>query len=125
MKGERTIELAPRPASAGQARKLVMRMLRDADPTMRDVGVLLTSELVTNALLYANSSISLHIAETEDGYRISVTDSNSQTVAPRRVSPDATSGRGLALVDRLSGSWGVDLHGPDGKEVWFEVPRAG
>jgi anti-sigma regulatory factor (Ser/Thr protein kinase) len=124
MKGERTVELEPRPASASQARKVVMRMLRNADPTTRDVGVLLTSELVTNALLYANSSISLHIVETEDAYRISVTDSNSQSVAARRVSPDATSGRGLALVDRLSGSWGVDLREPDGKEVWFEVPRA-
>ena len=68
----RTIELEPRPASASQARKAVKRALRNVDPALRDVGVLLTSELVTNALLYARGSISLRIDETDGGYRISV-----------------------------------------------------
>jgi anti-sigma regulatory factor (Ser/Thr protein kinase) len=120
----RTIELDPRPASASQARKAVKRALRGVDPALRDVGVLLTSELVTNALLYARGSISLRIDETEDGYRISVGDAAPSAVEPKHVGLEATSGRGLTLVDRLSGSWGVDVHEPEGKEVWFEVPRA-
>jgi anti-sigma regulatory factor (Ser/Thr protein kinase) len=120
----RTIELEPRPASAGQARKVVKRALRGVDPALRDVGVLLTSELVTNALLYARGSISLRIDETAEGYRISVGDGTASPVGPRQVGLEATSGRGLTLVDRLSGSWGVDVHEPDGKEVWFEVPRS-
>jgi len=120
----RTIELEPRPASASQARKAVKRALRNVDPALRDVGVLLTSELVTNALLYARGSISLRIDETDGGYRISVGDAAPSPVEPRQVGLEATSGRGLTLVDRLSGSWGVDVHEPEGKEVWFEVPRA-
>jgi hypothetical protein len=35
---------------------------------------------------------------------------------------DATSGRGLFIVDRLAGGWGFVAR-PEGKLVWFEVPR--
>jgi hypothetical protein len=33
---------------------------------------------------------------------------------------DATTGRGLALLDALASSWGADRH-VEGKTVWFEV----
>ena len=101
------------------------KVLRDLDPLARDVGVLLASELVTNALLYAPGTISLHIVEEPGCYRIGVSDGNPTPVEPRHVGLEATSGRGLALVERLSSSWGVDVHEPDGKEVWFELPRHG
>lgn len=120
---DRTVELAPRPSSAAEARRIVTRLLRDLEPTARDVGVLLASELVTNALLYAPGHIWLQITEIEDGYRIAVRDNSAKSVSPRRVGIDATSGRGLALVEQLSSAWGVDLREPDGKEVWFEVSR--
>jgi len=120
---ERQVQLAPRPSSAAAARRIVKRELRDIDPSARDVGVLLASELVTNALLYARGDISLHISESEDWYRIGVWDASPVEVHRRHVGLDATSGRGLALVERLAQSWGVDVRDPDGKEVWFKVPR--
>ena len=34
---------------------------------------------------------------------------------------DATSGRGLALVQSLADNWGIERT-PVGKTVWFEIP---
>lgn len=123
---EHQLDLAPRPASAAEARRFVGRVLDGVDPGARDIGVLLTSELVTNALLYAPGRITVKVVPgtSDDAVRVVVHDVNHQAVHPRRVSADATSGRGLALVEQLSSSWGVDLVEDDGKEVWFEVPRA-
>jgi anti-sigma regulatory factor (Ser/Thr protein kinase) len=116
------VELSPRPASAAEARRFVGRALRTLDPKDRDVGILLASELVTNALLYAQGRITLRVTPFDEHVRVSVTDGSHSEVRPRRVNPDATSGRGLALVEQLSTAWGVELITNDGKEVWFELP---
>ena len=123
MEREQRVELPPQPASAREARRFVARALRDAAPEAREIGILLVSELVTNALLYAQGRIVLAVAPTASVYRISVHDPLPGTVAPRQVPVTATSGRGLALVDELSESWGVRSPSNSGKDVWFEVPR--
>jgi hypothetical protein len=41
--------------------------------------------------------------------------------AVRTACADATGGRGLALVEALSDSWGTDVQA-GGKTVWFELP---
>jgi serine/threonine-protein kinase RsbW len=117
------IELPPRPASAAEARRVVDRALQQVAPQDREIGVLLASELVTNALLYAQGRITVRVVPKEEGFRISVHDGSHADVRPRRVSPDATSGRGLALVEQLSTAWGVEMIPDDGKEVWFDLPR--
>ena len=117
------LQLPPRPASAAEARRFVGRALRSVDPSTRDVAVLLTSELVTNALLYAQGRITLRIEASERAYRVVVHDESPRPAVPQRASPEATSGRGLALVELLSSSWGVERL-DDGKWVWFEVPRS-
>jgi serine/threonine-protein kinase RsbW len=121
---EHRLDLAPRPASASEARQFVARALAGLSPDTREIGVLLTSELVTNALLYAQGRITVLVRPGDRAIRVIVQDGSHQEVAPRRVGANATSGRGLALVEQLSSSWGVDLVDDDGKEVWFEVPRA-
>lgn len=123
--GERELELPPRPASAAEARQFVGSALGDADAGSREVGVLLASELVTNAVLYAQGSITVRVSPRPASYRIAVSDGSPADVRPRQVGIDATSGRGLALVERLSLAWGVEVSSDgDGKEVWFEVPRS-
>lgn len=123
--GERELELPPRPASAAQARQFVGSALDGADAGSREVGVLLTSELVTNAVLYAQGSITIRVSPRDEWFRIAVSDGTPADVRPRQVGIDATSGRGLALVERLSSSWGVEVSAEgEGKEVWFEVPRS-
>lgn len=102
----------------------VARVLQGRSADEREIGVLLTSELVTNALLYAQGRITVRVIDGDGAVRVTVHDAGRQPVAPRRVSTEATSGRGLALVEQLASSWGVDLVEDDGKEVWFEVARA-
>lgn len=117
------LELPPRPASAAEARRFVARALGEASPRVREVGILLTSELVTNALLYAQGRIVVEITSAGDRYRVGVRDGSQQEVRPKRVGVEATSGRGLALVEQLAESWGVEMFEGDGKMIWFEVPR--
>lgn len=123
--GEDHLELPPRPSSAAQARRFVNTALDATDASSREIGVLLTSELVTNAVLYAQGSITIRVSARDSVFRIAVSDGIAADVHPRQVGIDATSGRGLALVERLSSAWGVDVSEEgDGKEVWFEVPRS-
>lgn len=121
---ELRLELEPRPTSAAHARRFVARALASATPRQREVGVLLTSELVTNALLYAHGRIVVRIERRGVTARVTVHDDSRQEVRPRQVSSDATSGRGLALVEQLAGAWGVEHIEGDGKDVWFDLPGA-
>ena len=116
------MQLPSRPASAAEARRFLQRALAGRSARLREVGVLLGSELVTNALLYAPGTIELRVDDAEpDRVRVTVHDQSPEPVAPRRVGIEATSGRGLALVEELAEAWGVELIPDDGKEVWFEL----
>jgi DNA-binding NarL/FixJ family response regulator len=109
--------------SPGRARRFVDETLRRWDcEEQLDVVSLLVSELVTNAVVHAQSDVEVGVQLTGDGIRIDVLDQS--TVEPVRRSPNDydTSGRGLELVDALATRWGIDT-GPYGKSVWFEVPR--
>lgn len=82
---------------------------------------LLTSELVTNAILHAGSSCVLIVRVENQRVRVEVEDS-SRVVPIKRDSPLlSTSGRGMAIVDHVAQDWGVD-HTAAGKRVWFEIP---
>jgi len=56
--------------------------------------------------------------------RVEVHDQSSQRPRMRRHSTEASTGRGLQLLESLSASWGVTPN-PAGKAVWFELPLAG
>jgi anti-sigma regulatory factor (Ser/Thr protein kinase) len=86
-----------------------------------DVVVLLTSELVTNAILHARTDIELVVRCESATIRIEVDDHSPRLPVPRHAAADASSGRGLTLVNLMSGAWGVEER-PSGKAVWFEVP---
>ncbi len=82
--------------------------------------VLIASELVTNAVLHARTSISLRVLCDGGKVRIEVYDENTRVPVQSACPPDATSGRGLALISALAGAWGID-HTGDGKTVWAEL----
>jgi DNA-binding NarL/FixJ family response regulator len=115
--------LDAQPESAASARRFVDETLRRwrCDELFDEVA-LLTSELVTNAILHAHSEIELSVSMTPDVIRIDVADHSASMPARRTVAEDDTSGRGLSLVEALATSWGVDER-PGGKSVWFELPR--
>lgn len=87
---------------------------------VRDTAELLTSELVTNALLHAGTDLTVHVERDEDRVRIAVDDGSD--VAPVLGDPDSddVGGRGLPLVAILATRWGWEPL-PSGKRVWFEV----
>jgi DNA-binding NarL/FixJ family response regulator len=115
--------LAPELQSAGTARKFVDETLRRWDcGEQLDVVTLLVSEVVTNAIVHAGTEVEVSVGLTPDAVRIEVTDKESELPVARRATDDDTSGRGLALLDALASAWGVEVR-PEGKVVWFEVPR--
>ena len=104
--------------AAGMARGLVSEAL--ATMALADDAVLVTSELVTNAVEHGGGSVDLELAVEADRVRISVT-SQAGATEPRRETADADSdgGRGLAIVEQL-GEWGWHRRG-DRLSVWAEL----
>ena len=118
----RRFRLSAGPAAAAEARDRVRAAIRTWDvPVDPDVAVLLTSELVTNAIKHeAGQTITLFITCTYGHLRVDVHDTSR--FFPRLL--DATGeeelGRGLQLVDTLADKWGCDLTA-DGKAVYFRL----
>jgi anti-sigma regulatory factor (Ser/Thr protein kinase) len=108
-------------AAVAEARAFVATALRrwDLEGLVADAE-LLTSELVTNAVLHARSDIVVSVAVADGSAEIGVTDESAVPPAPRTAAESAESGRGLRLVDRLAVDWGV-AHLGAGKQVWFRL----
>jgi serine phosphatase RsbU (regulator of sigma subunit)/anti-sigma regulatory factor (Ser/Thr protein kinase) len=109
--------------SARRARRFVLAALEALGvraPAIEEVAELLTSEVVTNAVLHAGSGVRVLVEGMPGGVRISVTDTDPQMPALRPPADQAESGRGLHLVDTLADRWGV-APAPTGKAVWFEL----
>ncbi|MFE6299196.1 ATP-binding protein, partial [Streptomyces sp. NPDC057866] len=90
-------------------------------PGAGDVAELLTSELVTNALVHTAHGAIVSAEVDPDRLRVEVRDYEPGLAAPP-VPPadDGTHGRGLLLVRELADSWGVAAR-DSGKVVWFEL----
>lgn len=90
-----------------------------------DVAVLLTSEIVTNAIRHGHPPVLVHAELLGLGLRVAVDDGGHEPVAPvAQVRWDDRGGRGLHLVQALAHDWGV-RDAPGGKQVWFELRLAG
>jgi len=116
-----TLDLSPRPASVGEARRFTVETLRRwGRDDLTTSGALLVTELVTNAILHARTMIQVILEHHEDSVRVEVRDGSPVRPAMRNHGLDATTGRGLALVSRLAQSWGVDVSSA-GKVVWAQL----
>jgi anti-sigma regulatory factor (Ser/Thr protein kinase) len=89
----------------------------------RDVIRLLTTELVTNAMLHGSPPIHVDVTRNGSTIRVAVADMNPMPPVVRPFDPAAATGHGLLLMDRLAGRWGVEANA-EGKRVWFEVRRS-
>lgn len=110
-------------SSAGQARRVVRAALRDwaVDDDLTEDVVLLTSEVVTNAMLHARTAAELVVRRGDATIRVEVIDGAGSTPAGAfDAGPLALSGRGLQMVAAMSQSWGVEPR-DNGKAVWFEL----
>lgn len=86
-----------------------------------DDALLVTSELVGNAVRHGGRRVALHLLLSDDALRISVSDGSSVLPQQRATDDDGESGRGMAIVRALAADWGVTGTG-DGKTVWVLVP---
>ncbi|MFF3322934.1 SpoIIE family protein phosphatase [Streptomyces sp. NPDC002889] len=91
-----------------------------------DDAVVLTSELVTNAVVHAGTAADVLCLRAEDGVRVEVADRYPEREIPLQgggrtyVSPDRENGRGLLLCAALASRWGVE-YTPTYKQVWFQL----
>ena len=102
-----------------EARRFIGRLLADGE--LRETAELLVSELVTNAVTYADGPVELTVRVAGDQTRVEVSDTTPARPVLRP--PDRNGRRGLHLVEALARRWGVDCR-DDGKTVWFELPAA-
>lgn len=86
----------------------------------RETVALLVTELVTNAILHARTPMQLTMEARPGCVRICVEDESRERPEVRHYESDAVTGRGLALVEHLASSWGIDTNS-SGKVVWCEV----
>ncbi|MFJ7056924.1 SpoIIE family protein phosphatase [Streptomyces griseobrunneus] len=112
--------LEPEDAAPGRARRLARRALsRWGLDEMSDEVELLVSEVVTNAVRYAERPVTLRLLRT-DILRCEVGDDSPQLPRQRRARETDEGGRGLFLVNRLARRWGATRLST-GKVVWFEM----
>jgi anti-sigma regulatory factor (Ser/Thr protein kinase) len=145
-----TAAYQPVPAAAAAARRFVRDTLSSwelagehAGPGERaewaqrdalvDDAVLLTSELVTNAVLHAGTPVQVTcrlLGDLSDGaVEIAVLDRRPTQLRPDRPhtaaeAAERTNGRGLQLPSELATAWGV-TYARAAKAVWFRLNLAG
>jgi len=112
-------------AAAAVARSVVEDALRAwRVPVDSDVAILLTSELVTNAVTHgaptAGTFVLLTIACDSACLRVDVHDGSGDLPVLDIAPADAETGRGLLLVTSLSAEWG-SYRTSVGKAVYFTL----
>ncbi|MEU3609846.1 SpoIIE family protein phosphatase [Streptomyces sp. NPDC035033] len=121
-----TATFEPVGRSVAAARAFVRDTLQGwGHPELVDDAVVLTSELVTNAVVHAGTAADVLCLRSEDSVRVEVADRYPEREIPVQsgrsmASPDRENGRGLLLCAALADRWGVD-YSPTRKHVWFHL----
>jgi len=119
---EACLDFDSHPVHVRLARDFVAQTLRgwSLDDIVADAQ-LVVSELASNAVLHARTGVRLTLhSDGKFRVRIELRDDSPRPPAPVAFSDDATSGRGLSMVNALSTSWGFGRQG-SGKTVWAEL----
>jgi anti-sigma regulatory factor (Ser/Thr protein kinase) len=119
-----TLTIPGRAVNVGDARAFVARSLGSGYPGS-DEATLLTSELVTNAVLHSNSGLSggtvtIVVIEVPDGILVEVIDDGAAGAPVVKSDLFAAEGHGLFLVQQLAAQWGY-LRDRAGTTVWFRL----
>ena len=131
-----TAAYQPEPSTAAEARRFVRETLRSwgvPGPAARaadliDDVVLLTSELVTNAVVHAGTEVQVTCRMTSTAVEVAVRDRHPARAVGLPAQPAGdpagrTSGRGLLLPSALATTWGV-TYARTSKAVWFKIAFA-
>ena len=90
-----------------------------------DRAILMTSELVTNAVVHAGTPVEVRLRLDDSRLHLEVQDRHPlRTLAPTPTRPadDAEHGRGLMITSAVASSWGV-VYTDAVKRVWVEIDR--
>jgi anti-sigma regulatory factor (Ser/Thr protein kinase) len=116
------VELPLRADSAASARRIVAGVLgawhlQELGPDVQ----LVASELIGNAYQHApgDDTVELELIRHEGAVQVRVNDGSALRPMLRAARTDASTGRGLRLVEAVSSRWGVADH-QGGKQVWAE-----
>jgi anti-sigma regulatory factor (Ser/Thr protein kinase) len=123
-----SLTIPGRPEEVAVARAFIAGLLpaggkgRAVDP---EAATLLTSELVTNAILHTMSgtddgTVTIVVVNVPDGVLIEVIDDGSAGTPVVKGDLFAPDGHGLYLVQQLAAQWGY-LRDPAGTTVWFHL----
>lgn len=92
----------------------------DPDPGLLGDALLVLTELLTNALRFSDGDIEIVVDARRDHLQIAVRDDNAVMAKLRAAGTADTAGRGIAMVEALSQSWGQYPRG-GGKVVWARL----
>lgn len=114
-------------SSPGHARRGVQHLIGDdASISFTRDALLITSELVTNAVIHTGGGCSLNATfdAPRRWLRVEVVDSSPVGLPPVALADRSvgSGGRGLPLVSVLATRWGYTPNGT-GKSVWFELEQ--
>jgi len=117
--------------SVRAARQQVADALQAAHVESSGMAVLLTSELVSNAVEHAGTDFDVVVAVDDQVVRVEIHDGAAVSEAlrdliaspPVNADPSAPRGRGLFMVGSTAVRFGLIDKGEDGKAVWFELHR--
>ena len=119
--GDAALALPALSASVSAARRTVTALCGPAGlAVLYDTAALLTSEVVTNAVVHGDGTVMVRAHTGGGRLRVEVEDEGDGAPVERHAARDAEGGRGLALVAALADDWGVERVA-GGKYVWFEL----
>jgi anti-sigma regulatory factor (Ser/Thr protein kinase) len=120
------IHLKAEPTAAREARSFIRNQAPVLDGDQLHNLLVLTSELVTNAVLHARTPLVLGLTVSDSRILVTVGDQAQGQPQTRQHSDRRENGRGMVLVRALADEWGVQPH-PErtGKCVWFTMRRVG
>lgn len=116
------MDLQPGPRAVSTGRRFLTTTLStwQLPSDLIDTARLLTSELLTNALVHAPGPLTVSVIRSATELTVEVTDTSSDPPCPRQAAATDESGRGLALITALAHKWGTHPH-PPGKTVWYTL----
>lgn len=90
---------------------------------LTEAGMLLVSEVVTNAVVHGAAPLRVTVEPSAACVRVVVSDAGDGRPEVRQTTTRDAHGRGLLLVEQLAERWGCDeaASAGGGKTVWFEL----